>query len=330
MNNIIPLNAQDAVTIAVQMREIVMAVSGAVLRDGVDFGIIPGTGKPGEEKKVLMKPGAERLCSAFKLSPVFAVVSQLEDWERGVFFYRYECSLVHRETGECWGRGIGSCNSQENKYGWRWTSAPPSHLDSSSLMTRSGVIQEFKFAIDKGETTGAYQKPAEYWETWRSAINDGSARRVPADKARKNKKGEVMETWEMGGVEYRVPNPDIFDLVNTIDKMAQKRALIAATLIAVNASEFYTQDVDDFDPGVFGLKGPIITISEDAPPKDNPAPVEYLHWSDEPGALDKVYGWALKSHKIDQAGVNALIASTGKAITQLSKEAVVSLIAPAK
>ena len=43
----------------------------------------------------------------------------------------------------------------------------------------------------------------------------------------------------------KVPNPDVADLVNTIDKMAQKRALIAATLIAVNASEFFTQDVED-------------------------------------------------------------------------------------
>ena len=37
------------------------------------------------------------------------------------------------------------------------------------------------------------------------------------------------------------------DLVNTIQKMAQKRALIAATLLAVNASEFFTQDVEDLN-----------------------------------------------------------------------------------
>jgi hypothetical protein len=33
--------------------------------------------------------------------------------------------------------------------------------------------------------------------------------------------------------------------VNTIQKMAQKRALIAATLLAVNGSEFFTQDIED-------------------------------------------------------------------------------------
>ena len=45
--------------------------------------------------------------------------------------------------------------------------------------------------------------------------------------------------------------PDAADLVNTIQKMAQKRALIAATLIAVSASEFFTQDVED-SGGFFG------------------------------------------------------------------------------
>lgn len=42
------------------------------------------------------------------------------------------------------------------------------------------------------------------------------------------------------------PNPDIFDQINTIQKMAQKRAFVGAVLIACNASEFFTQDMDDF------------------------------------------------------------------------------------
>ena len=35
----------------------------------------------------------------------------------------------------------------------------------------------------------------------------------------------------------------------TVQKMAQKRALVAATLIATSASEFFTQDIEDNDPG---------------------------------------------------------------------------------
>lgn len=47
-------------------------------------------------------------------------------------------------------------------------------------------------------------------------------------------------------------NPNPADLVNTIDKMAQKRALVAAVLIAVNASEFFTQDVEDYTDVIDG------------------------------------------------------------------------------
>ena len=41
-------------------------------------------------------------------------------------------------------------------------------------------------------------------------------------------------------------NPDVADLVNTILKMADKRALVAATLIATGMSEYFTQDIEDF------------------------------------------------------------------------------------
>jgi len=46
---------------------------------------------------------------------------------------------------------------------------------------------------------------------------------------------------------YVVENLEPFDLVNTINKMSQKRSLVAATLIAANASEFFTQDIEDMD-----------------------------------------------------------------------------------
>jgi hypothetical protein len=47
----------------------------------------------------------------------------------------------------------------------------------------------------------------------------------------------------------RAPNQDIYDQVNTIQKIAQKRSLIGATLLGVNASEFFTQDIEDMAIG---------------------------------------------------------------------------------
>jgi hypothetical protein len=46
---------------------------------------------------------------------------------------------------------------------------------------------------------------------------------------------------------YYVPNEEIYDQINTMLKMAHKRALIAATLRATSASEFFTQDLEDTD-----------------------------------------------------------------------------------
>lgn len=47
--------------------------------------------------------------------------------------------------------------------------------------------------------------------------------------------------------EYKIENPDPFSLVNTIQKMAIKRALVGATLQATATSGFFTQDLEDLD-----------------------------------------------------------------------------------
>lgn len=47
--------------------------------------------------------------------------------------------------------------------------------------------------------------------------------------------------------EYKIENPDPFSLVNTLQKMAIKRALVGATLQATGTSGFFTQDLEDMD-----------------------------------------------------------------------------------
>jgi hypothetical protein len=44
---------------------------------------------------------------------------------------------------------------------------------------------------------------------------------------------------------YRVPNPEIYDLVNTIEKMACKRALVHAVIAVTRSSGLFTQDLED-------------------------------------------------------------------------------------
>ena len=120
------------------------------------------------------------------------------------------------------------------------------HLDRTHLLKRGvrRTLCEFEFAIERAETTGTYGKPAEHWQRFRDAIRTGSARQVE----KLTRRGKSV-AWEIDtdSALYRIPNPDGADVVNTIQKMAQKRALVAATLIATSASEFFTPDVEDAD-----------------------------------------------------------------------------------
>lgn len=52
------------------------------------------------------------------------------------------------------------------------------------------------------------------------------------------------------------PTP-VSDVQNTISKMAQKRAFVGAIILATGASDFFTQDMEDYDDG------PGVPVSED-------------------------------------------------------------------
>jgi hypothetical protein len=218
-----------------------------VLRENVDYGVTPGTG----DKPSLKKPGAEKMASFFGLAPVFEDVEKVEDWmgaEHGgepFFYYRQKCKLYRADR--LIASADGSCNSFEKKYRYRWVSEYeiPAGIDKSKLRTQGGRTSEFTFAVEKAETGGKYGKPAEYWKMWQQAIEDGRAVAIK----KKTAAGQMRDAWEMDTTVYAVPNRDVAEQVNTILKMSQKRALVAAVLIATNASDYFTQDLDDFVTG---------------------------------------------------------------------------------
>ena len=219
-----------------------------IMVDGVDYGTIPGTDKP-----TLLKPGAEKLTTFFGLTVKFQTIEKVEDWSgdkfggEPFFYYWFRCQLWRGET--LIAEADGSCNSRESKYRWRWVGEDdlPHGITTGQLKTRRGSLVEFEFAVEKAETAGKYGKPAEYWQQFKDAIAAGTAK----ETTRKARNGTAYKAWEIDTTVYRVPNEDVFSQVNTVQKMAQKRALIAATLLAVNASEFFTQDLEDMDVGAY-------------------------------------------------------------------------------
>jgi hypothetical protein len=218
-------------------------VKGQLKKD-IDFGVIPGVDKP-----TLLKPGAEKLATFFGLRSVLSERESVKDWTgkdhngEPFFYFEYTCDLYRGE--QIVASSVASCNSMEKKYRYRNVQEEdvPSNLDKNNLRKVGGKRTEFKFAIDKAETSGQYGKPQSYWDEWNRAISDGRAKLI--DKATKT--GKLLPAYEMDATSYQIPNPDIPDLVNTIQKMAQKRAIVGSVLIATNASGFFTQDVEDMD-----------------------------------------------------------------------------------
>lgn len=237
-NAIVPMDVDGAVDGVRQLAMIVRRLRESVFVQGQDFGVIPGTGT----KEVLLLPGMEKLCRALRLRPEYELVTEIQDFDKPLFFYRYKCSLFEVDTGLMLTSAIGSANSMESKWAWRWVQRHevPPHLDADTLVRRGGRSSEFAFAIDKAETTGKYGKPAEYWQQFRDAIEANTATRVM-----KPTRNGQSEAWEIDMTLFRVPNPDICDQVNTIDKIAQKRSLGSAIKGAANVSELFTIDLED-------------------------------------------------------------------------------------
>lgn len=76
-----------------------------------DYGTIPGTKKP-----TLYKPGAEKIYRLYGLVPKWVEKRATDDFDKPFFSREYECQLVNLKHNIVVARGLGSCNSYENRY----------------------------------------------------------------------------------------------------------------------------------------------------------------------------------------------------------------------
>jgi hypothetical protein len=196
---------------AIQRRKLIQEAIKELMEPGRDYGTIPGTDKPS-----LWKPGAEKLNTIFGLIPEMEELEGEADWtgERhngeAFFFYKYRCRLLREGLvmGEC----IGLCSSFEVKYRYRSgdRECPACHQP----------------AIIKGK--------AEYGGDWICYKKRGGC------GANFGKDDERIGAQPVG----KIKNPDVADQANTVLKMAQKRAYVGATVLALNASDFFDDSGD--------------------------------------------------------------------------------------
>jgi hypothetical protein len=179
--------------------------------DGGDYGIIPGAGNT----KVLFKSGADKLCDVYGIYDTYVITSKVEEWDTGLFDYVITCELRRRKDDMMVGTGMGSCSSYESKYRWRKGQRKCPRCDSDALRKSK-------------EPNGGFY-------CW-AKIGGCGATFVENDP---QIIGQSLD---------RVENPDIADMKNTVLKMAQKRAKIAAVISVTRSSGIFTQDMEDLQP----------------------------------------------------------------------------------
>ena len=194
-----------------------------VMREGVDYGWVPGTKpsgtpKPGEyvPKPTLFKAGAERACAFFGYAPDYEETQVIEEWTADkygemLFYYTYRCTL--RKDGAPVGQGLGAATTWESKYRYR---------NSERVCPSCGAG-----AIIKGK--------AEYGGGWICFARKGGCGAKFAED------DSAVADQQIG----KVANADVADVINTVQKMGQKRAYVAATLTATGLSGRFTQDLED-------------------------------------------------------------------------------------
>lgn len=183
-----------------------------VMKEGEDYGIIPGTPKP-----TLLKPGAEKLNLLFRLDPEYEITESYEPTQDGPKHYTVvsKCTLFHSPTGRRLGSGYGSCSTKEKKYAMREAKRKCPHATCG------------KPTIFKSKDGG--------WFCWAKMGGCGATFKDGDERIEKQETGFVL-------------NPDLADQYNTILKMANKRSLVAASLNVTGASAIFTQDVEDMVP----------------------------------------------------------------------------------
>jgi hypothetical protein len=229
-------------------------IKAALMVKDTDYGVIPHTDKP-----TLLKPGAEKLCLAFRLVASFEeTITYGDGVTRPQVSVDMRCDLhLGEAAGPVVGQGIGNANSWEKRYRYR---------KGERACPTCGVVG----SIVKGNP--AYERDPKYqggWVCWNR--KNGCGANFTADDP-------AIVGQQTGNVE----NEDPFDLLNTLKKIAKKRSHVDAALTTTGTSGLFTQDVEDMDAPAAapaatsgGNGGASVTQAPAPPAKPAPQPAHF-------------------------------------------------------
>lgn len=201
------------ITTVMESLKVVRTFVAEQLRDGLDYGVIPGTGgKQGvADKKTLLLPGAQKVTMLFNCYPHHRV--ERREMDEGHVEFVVTTEIISRGSGEIIGSGIGSCSTMEGKYRFR-------NAARTCPACGKGTIIKGKEEFGGG------------WLCWKKKDGCGATFK-DGDKA--------IEGQQSG----KIANENIHDTRNTVLKMAKKRAWVDAALGLGCLAELFTQDIED-------------------------------------------------------------------------------------
>lgn len=233
--------------------EYVRKVMAQEMREGQDYGKIPGAG----DRPTLLQPGAQKLLMTFNLTE-FIKKEVLREYQN--FHREYEFTVcVKAVNGKEWD-GVGTCSTLEAKYRYRKAARKCPKCGSE--------------AIIKGKR--------EYGGGWLCFDKKGGcgAKYPDSDKAITSQDGS------------RVEHDNPADYWNTCRKMAFKRALVAAAINATNTSDLWTQDLEEMGRSTPEEDAGYIPPEEKEPPQA-PPPQKAPEPAQHRDATDKTRVWMI-------------------------------------
>lgn len=176
----------------------------AALIDGKDFGVIPGT----NDRKVLLKPGAEVICGGFGVRPETTILTSEVDHNH-----------VNKFRAVKWINAADPGRNERDRLKAEFPGRYRNHKKGNEWIWQESTVEE-------GESLGLYRY------VMRTVLISPDGRII----------GEGVGSCSTMETKYiRSPR----DAENTVLKMATKRAFVAATLSTFGLSDMYTQDVED-------------------------------------------------------------------------------------
>lgn len=116
------------------------------LKKGHDYGEVGGVTKP-----TLLKPGAEKILMLMGLTSEYDIIEKVEDYDKGIFAYTLKCTLLKNNQKVT--EGVGSCNSKEDKYRWRWVKEDdlPMGSDKNTIKSKVDNWGKTKYKVENDD-----------------------------------------------------------------------------------------------------------------------------------------------------------------------------------